>query len=163
MNADICFCCFPCCAALCVQELLGPLADAVGAARRVLAGCGDLERTLARLAASSSSEGGLGREAAHVVLYEDMSKRRVKGLVKAVRDMQALEQALKALGEVRWWEELGAGYSGTEVFSEGDGKEDKMQELNHSAKGVSKTKLSYLNAAPDSCQLAKPPTPRHLH
>ncbi len=56
---------------------MGPLADAAGAARRALSGCSDLERALARLA-SSTVQGAEGRDAAHVVLYEDAAKRRVK-------------------------------------------------------------------------------------
>jgi hypothetical protein len=40
------------------QELMGGLTDAAGAARRSLAGTGDAERTLARLAASAGGEGG---------------------------------------------------------------------------------------------------------
>jgi DNA mismatch repair protein MSH6 len=90
-----------------LQEMMGSGSIAVGTARRALAGCSDLERCLARLAASvgkagsGSRPGGFGREAAHVVLYEDMAKRRVKVLVGAMRDLQALREALQAFGEVR--------------------------------------------------------------
>ena len=38
-------------------------------------------------------------------------------------------------------------------------KDEYMQELNHNPKGDSETEPSYLNAASESCQLAKPPTP----
>lgn len=49
----------------------------------------DLERSLTRLSAAvADGGGGIGREAAHVVLYEDNAKRRVKALVGAVRDLQ---------------------------------------------------------------------------
>lgn len=41
-----------------VEELMTRLADAAGAARRALAGVSDLERALARLAASAGGEGG---------------------------------------------------------------------------------------------------------
>lgn len=91
-----------------LQELMGSGSAAVGSARRALAGVSDLERCLARLAASvgragsgGSSSGGFGREAAHVVLYEDVARRRVKVLVGAMRDLQALADALAAFGEVR--------------------------------------------------------------
>jgi hypothetical protein len=138
------------------QELLGPLMDAAGSARRALAGLSDLERTLARLAASAGGDGGgvvrsfdhcascrvalehapthgsiqpstpqtihptphptqliqsnpskpsirpthQGREAPHVVLYEDVSKKRVGRLVGAVRDMGAIRAALASLEKV---------------------------------------------------------------
>ncbi|KAF6259292.1 muts domain V-domain-containing protein [Scenedesmus sp. NREL 46B-D3] len=95
-----------------VEELMGSAGVAVGAARRALAGCSDLERCLARLSASvgkagsGSGAGGFGREAAHVVLYEDMAKRRVKVLVGAMRDLQALQEALQAFGELSLSSEL---------------------------------------------------------
>ena len=38
-----------------------------------------------------------------------------------------------------------------------------MQELDQTPKGDSKTESSYLKAAFESCQLAKPPTPRNHH
>lgn len=94
---------------------MGPLDGAVSAARRALAGTSDLERCLARLAASvggptaaagsdggsnGSSGGGFGREAAHVVLYEDVARRRVKVLVGAMKDLQALRTALEAFQQV---------------------------------------------------------------
>jgi hypothetical protein len=42
-----------------------------------------------------------GREAPHVILYEDVSRKRVKRLVGAVRDMGAVGRALRALDKVR--------------------------------------------------------------
>ena len=36
-----------------------------------------------------------------------------------------------------------------------------MQELNHNPKSDSETESSYLEAASESCQRAKPPTPRN--
>ncbi|KIY92197.1 hypothetical protein MNEG_15766 [Monoraphidium neglectum] len=85
-----------------VEELMSSLADAAGSARRALAGVCDLERALARLAASAGGEGGgVGREAPHVILYEDVSRKRVKRLVGAVRDMGAVGRALRALDKVR--------------------------------------------------------------
>ena len=41
------------------------------------------------------------------------------------------------------------------------GKNKKKQELKLNTTGDSKTQLLYLNAAPKSCQLANPPTPRN--
>jgi DNA mismatch repair protein MSH6 len=87
---------------------MGPLDGAVSSARRSLAGTSDLERCLARLAASvggaaAGDGGGYGRDAAHVVLYEDVAKRRVKVLVGAMKDLQGLRAALEAFQEVRGW------------------------------------------------------------
>lgn len=82
---------------------------AVSSARRALAGCSDLERCIARLGASvagragssNGSEGsGFGREAANVVLYEDVVKKRVKVLVSAMKDLGALQEALEAFSKV---------------------------------------------------------------
>ena len=50
-------------------------------------GVSDLERSLARLQSSTVAGAG-GRESGHVVLYEDVGKRRVKALVAAIRDLQ---------------------------------------------------------------------------
>lgn len=58
-----------------MEDLMGPAADAVSVARKQLAGSSDLERALARLAASVG--GATGRDAAGVVLYEDAAKRKV--------------------------------------------------------------------------------------
>ena len=45
--------------------------------RCTIPGISDLERAVARLAASTV-EGAAGRDAAHVVLYEDAAKRKVR-------------------------------------------------------------------------------------
>lgn len=88
---------------------MGSLDGAVGSARKALAGTSDLERCLARLAASvggaaaaagDGSSGGFGREAAHVVLYEDVARRRVRVLVGAMKDLQGLQAALEAFQQV---------------------------------------------------------------
>lgn len=77
------------------------------AARRALAGCSDLERCISRMAASvggcaaAAGNGGFGREAANVVLYEDVARRRVRVLVGAMRDLRALRDALAAFTQVR--------------------------------------------------------------
>ena len=66
-----------------VADLMGPLADCVGRARKQLSGVADLERAVARLHAATV-EGAVGRDAAHVVLYEDVSCRKVRGLTSAL-------------------------------------------------------------------------------
>lgn len=79
-----------------VQDLIGPAAECGGQARKKLQGVSDLERALARLHASTI-EGAVGREAAHVVLYEDAARRKVKGLVAAIDDLQAVVGAVQEL------------------------------------------------------------------
>ena len=58
------------------------------------AGMPDMERALSRLIAAAN-ETGMGRYASHVVLYEDVSKRKVQQLVAAVHGLQALQRAIE--------------------------------------------------------------------
>jgi len=99
-----------------IETLLGRGRCAADSARASLAGCGDLERSLARLSAAAAAAaasaasstttagagagggGGVGRDASGVVLYEDAAKRRVLALVGALR---GLRLALDALSEIR--------------------------------------------------------------
>ncbi|GLC55756.1 hypothetical protein PLESTB_001025500 [Pleodorina starrii] len=81
-----------------VAELGGPLAEATGQARKLLAGVSDLERAVARLHASTVS-GASGRDASNVVLYEDAGKRRVAALTAALKDLRAAHGALAKLRE----------------------------------------------------------------
>eukprot|EP00879_Flechtneria_rotunda_P010892 GHRR01011382.1.p1 GENE.GHRR01011382.1~~GHRR01011382.1.p1 ORF type:complete len:1038 (+),score=487.25 GHRR01011382.1:2036-5149(+) len=108
-----------------VEELMGDACSAVSAARRALAGCCDLERCLARLAGTAAA-GGFGREAAHVVLYEDQAKRRVKVLVAAMRDLQALQQALEAFGKLQLKSELLVALSDGSRWSDFQSRLDDM-------------------------------------
>jgi DNA mismatch repair protein MSH6 len=94
------------------------VAGAAADARRALNGVADVERAVARLvasagvleeeggengsengggAATAAAGGGHGRDAAHVVLYEDVEKRRVKALVSALRDLQRVRRALSTI------------------------------------------------------------------
>jgi DNA mismatch repair protein MSH6 len=99
------------------------VADAAADARRALAGVADVERAVARLVASvgalgggegedeaeeeggasaaAAAAGGHGRDAAHVVLYEDVEKRRVKALLSALRDLQRVRRALDAVARAK--------------------------------------------------------------
>ncbi|KAG2440549.1 hypothetical protein HYH02_010133 [Chlamydomonas schloesseri] len=74
----------------------GGLAEAAGQARKLLAGVSDLERAITRLHASTV-EGGSGRDAAHVVLYEDAAKRKVAALTGALKDLRSAHAALGKL------------------------------------------------------------------
>ncbi|KXZ50845.1 hypothetical protein GPECTOR_15g531 [Gonium pectorale] len=79
-----------------VAALTGDLAEAAGQARKMLAGVSDLERAITRLHASTV-EGALGRDAAHVILYEDAGKRRVAALSGALKDLRSAHAALAKL------------------------------------------------------------------
>ncbi|PNW83581.1 hypothetical protein CHLRE_05g235750v5 [Chlamydomonas reinhardtii] len=74
----------------------GALAEAAGQARKLLAGVSDLERAITRLHASTV-EGGSGRDAANVVLYEDAAKRKVAALTGALKDLRSAHTALGKL------------------------------------------------------------------
>jgi len=77
-----------------VAQLVGVGAEATGAARKALRAAPDLERALARLSALA---GGRGRDAAHVVLYEDAGRKRVQTLLSALRGAQGIRKAAAAL------------------------------------------------------------------
>ncbi|KAL6768798.1 MSH6 [Auxenochlorella protothecoides x Auxenochlorella symbiontica] len=76
-----------------VAELLGAAADAGAAARRQLAGLGDVQRAVVRLAAAGL---GLGpaRDAPRVVLYEDTARRRVRGVAATLRGLRRIQDAV---------------------------------------------------------------------
>ena len=65
----------------------------------LVAGLGDLERSLARLNAAGVG-GGMGRDALQVVLYEDNAKRRVAAMIAGLRGLQALNAAVKGFQSV---------------------------------------------------------------
>ncbi len=78
-----------------VQDLMGPAEEAAGTARKALSGVSDLERALARLGAAGA---GVGSERDHprVVLYEDVSKKRVNAFVSTLRALEQVQRAVKA-------------------------------------------------------------------
>ena len=53
------------------------------------AGVGDLERSIARLCASSL--GGFGRDGAAVVLYEDQAKKKVSAFLAVLRGLEKVQ------------------------------------------------------------------------
>ncbi len=55
----------------------------------VCAGIGDLERSIARLCASSL--GAFGRDNASVVLYEDAAKRKVSAFLSVLKGLEKLQ------------------------------------------------------------------------
>jgi hypothetical protein len=60
-----------------------------------LAQIGDLERAVVRLAVAST--GALGRDAPHVVLYEDTSKRKVRAMSSVLWALESVEAAVTVL------------------------------------------------------------------
>jgi DNA mismatch repair protein MSH6 len=75
-----------------------PLGSAVQAARGALRGAPDLERGAARLA---SLAGGRGRNACHVVLYEDNGRKKLNTLLACLRGAKAVVAAAAAFDAVR--------------------------------------------------------------
>ena len=78
-----------------VADLMGPAEEAAGAARRALSGLSDLERSLARLGAAGAGL-GLARDSPKVILYEDVSKKRVHAFVGALRALEKVQDAAGA-------------------------------------------------------------------
>jgi DNA mismatch repair protein MSH6 len=78
-----------------VQDLMGPAEEAACTARKALSGVSDLERALARLGATGA---GVGSERDHprVVLYEDVSKKRVHAFVSTLRALEKVQKAVEA-------------------------------------------------------------------
>ena len=56
------------------------------------AGIGDLERSIARLCASSL--GAFGRDNAAVVLYEDAAKRKVSAFLNVLKGLEKLQASI---------------------------------------------------------------------
>lgn len=82
-----------------VQDLQGVGDDAACAARKELSAAPDMERTLARLAAARM--GGTGRDSAHVVLYEDVSKRKLVAFIAALQGIESVIRVSQAFDNVR--------------------------------------------------------------
>lgn len=78
-----------------VADLMGPAEDAAGAARKALAGLADLERSLARLAATGAGLGS-ARDSPKVILYEDVSKKRVHAFLGALQALEKVQEAAAA-------------------------------------------------------------------
>ena len=78
-----------------VADLMGVAEEAAGAARKALSGVSDLERALARLGATGAGLGSL-RDDPRVVLYEDVSKKRVQAVVGTLRALEKVKQGVGA-------------------------------------------------------------------
>ena len=84
-----------------IQDLLTTAAVVVGSVRRSLASLGDLERLLVRLHSTCQTGFFEGREAQHVVLYEDMAVKKVQALVKALMGLQTVQGTISAFHHVK--------------------------------------------------------------
>lgn len=82
-----------------IQDLQGLGDDAACTARKEMSAAPDMERTLARLAAART--GGKGRDSAHVVLYEDVAKRKLVAFVAALQGIESLIRVSQAFDDVR--------------------------------------------------------------
>ncbi|EFN52031.1 hypothetical protein CHLNCDRAFT_139631 [Chlorella variabilis] len=87
-----------------VAELMGSAEEAAGAARALFKGVADLERAVARITAAGAGLGS-ARDAPHVILYEDVARRRVKAYAAALKGLQQIQDAAAA------FQELGDGIS----------------------------------------------------
>ena len=76
-----------------VADLRGAGLDAMGRARALMRKAPDMERAVARLV---SVAGGRGRDAAHVVLYEDAARERLRGFLAALDAVKAAAEAANA-------------------------------------------------------------------
>ena len=78
-----------------VQDLMTSAEEAAGEARKLLAGLTDIERAIARLCASGAGVGSL-RDSPRVILYEDVSKKKIKSMLATLNDIQKTISAVKA-------------------------------------------------------------------
>ena len=76
-----------------VADLRGAGLDAMGRARALMRKAPDMERAVARLV---SVAGGRGRDAVHVVLYEDAARERLRGFLAALDAVKAAAEAANA-------------------------------------------------------------------
>ena len=76
------------------HSLYAPCMLSVPPAPRLVAGLSDLERALARLTAAGSGHGS-AREAPHVVLYEDVARKRVQGFAAVLRGLHRIQEAMQ--------------------------------------------------------------------
>ena len=82
-----------------VQDLLDVAEESAGEARRHLAGLTDIERAIVRLSASGIGVGPL-RESSRVILYEDVSKKKIKAISSTLSDIKKTISAVEAFSGV---------------------------------------------------------------
>jgi len=77
-----------------LSTLRGSGVEATGMARKLLRDAPDTERAISRVVGSSS---GKGRDAAHVVLYEDSAKAKLNDFLSALEGIRAARDAAAAI------------------------------------------------------------------
>lgn len=82
-----------------VEDLLDVAEEAAGEARKILAGLTDIERAIIRLCASGIGVGPL-RESSRVILYEDVSKKKIKAISTTLSDIKKTIHAVEAFSKV---------------------------------------------------------------
>lgn len=82
-----------------VSDLLDVAEVSAGEARRTLAGLTDIERAIVRLCASGIGVGPI-RESSRVILYEDLSKKKIKSIFGTLSDINKTLSAVDAFSGV---------------------------------------------------------------
>lgn len=77
-----------------IAAMRGSGLEVTGIARKLLREAPDTERAISRVVGSS---GGRGRDAAHVVLYEDMARAKLNDFLAALEGVRAVRDAVNAI------------------------------------------------------------------
>lgn len=82
-----------------VNDLMEVAEEAAGMARKMLSGVTDIERAIVRLCASGLGVGSL-RESSRVILYEDVSKKKIKSILATLSDIRKTVDAVKSFSSL---------------------------------------------------------------
>lgn len=77
-----------------IKDLMNGAEESAGEARRILAGLTDIERSIVRICASGIGVGSLRESRA--ILYEDVSKKKIKAVYSTLTDIKKTIKAVKA-------------------------------------------------------------------
>ena len=83
-----------------VKDLIEVAIDAAGEARQLLSGLTDIERAIVRLCASGIGVGPMRESSPRVILYEDVSKKKIKAISATLTDIHKTLGAVKAFSNV---------------------------------------------------------------
>jgi DNA mismatch repair protein MSH6 len=83
-----------------VKDLMEVAIDAAGEARQLLSGLTDIERAIVRLCASGIGVGPMRESSPRVILYEDVSKKKIKAISATLTDIHKTLRAVKAFSNV---------------------------------------------------------------
>ncbi|WPT16759.1 DNA mismatch repair protein MSH6 [Picochlorum sp. SENEW3] len=82
-----------------IRDLMEVGEEAAGMARKMLSGVTDIERAIVRLCASGLGVGSL-RESSRVILYEDVSKKKIKSILATLSDLRKTVDAVKSFSSL---------------------------------------------------------------